>query len=148
MEIHGINSYKNKTSFGGDPILLDVFFENQFDWIVTNDDFVLNLVARELCFMSIICAITSFLIAHCGSLPKYVSTRILVILFACSDSHMCMIVLDIHWFTHQLSCQLHFISRDLDFRDLEGCYGLYCTFPISNLTPEPDSNFHIPHFPE
>ena len=27
------------------------------------------------------------------------------------------------------------------FRDLEGCYGLYRTFLISNLTPEPDPVF-------
>ncbi|RVX21889.1 Pentatricopeptide repeat-containing protein [Vitis vinifera] len=35
-----------------------------------------------------------------------------------------------------------------DFRDLEGWYGLYHTFPISNLTPEPDPVFHIPPFPK
>ena len=29
--------------------------------------------------------------------------------------------------------------------DLEGCYGLYRTFPISNLTPSPDLVFFIDH---
>ena len=42
---------QNKTGFGGGPTLLDVSFENQFDWIVIYDDFVLDLVACELCFM-------------------------------------------------------------------------------------------------
>ena len=32
------------------------------------------------------------------------------------------------------------------FRDLEGCYGPYRTFPISNLTPEPDPVFRRPIF--
>ena len=31
--------------------------------------------------------------------------------------------------------------------DLEGCYGLYRTFLISNLTPEPDPVFRRPPFP-
>ena len=78
---------------------------------------------------------------------RYVSTHILFILYTCFDSNMCMIASSIHWFSHWLSCQLHFISRD-PFRDLEGCYGLYRTFPISNLTPEPDLVFHRPPFPK
>ena len=40
--------------FGGGPTLLDVFSESQFDWIMIYDDFVLDLVTCELCFMSII----------------------------------------------------------------------------------------------
>ena len=33
------------------------------------------------------------------------------------------------------------------FRDLEGCYGFYRTFLISNLTPEPDPVFCRSPFP-
>ena len=52
-----------------------------------------------------------------------------------------MIIQDIDRLTHQLPRQLHFISRDPDFRDLEGCYDLHRTFPISNLTSELDPFF-------
>ena len=58
--IYEIDSLKNKLGFGGGPILLDVSFENQFDWIVIYDDFVFDLVTYELCFMSIIYALTPF----------------------------------------------------------------------------------------
>ena len=50
--------------------------------------------------------------AYCGSSPRYVSIPILVFLYTCFDSHMCMIVPGIHCFPHQLPHQLHFISRD------------------------------------
>ena len=65
-EIYEIDSLKNKLGFDGGPILLDVSFENQFDWIVIRDDFVLDLVTYKLCFMSIIYALTPF---HDSALP-------------------------------------------------------------------------------
>ena len=42
-----------------------------------------------------------------------------------------------------VNCHVCFtlFSRDSFLRGLKGCYGLYCTFPISNLTPEPRFGF-------
>ena len=37
-----------------------------------------------------------------------------------------------------IDCFILLVETHFFFRDLEGCYGLYRTFPISNLTPEPD----------
>ena len=46
-----------------------------------------------------------------------------------------------------IDCHVSFISLvETRLRDLEGCYGFYRTFPISNLTPEPDPVFHRPTF--
>ena len=41
-----------------------------------------------------------------------------------------------------------FYQQRPDFRDLEGYYGLHRTFPISNLTPEPDPVFRRSPFPK
>ena len=60
MEFTELIHARIKRVLGGGPTLLDVSFKNQFDWVVTCDDFVLDLVARELCFMSIIYVLTPF----------------------------------------------------------------------------------------
>ena len=49
---------QDKLGFGGGPALLDVSFGSPFDCIVLYDDFVLNLVALELCFVFINYALT------------------------------------------------------------------------------------------
>ena len=45
------------------------------------------------------------------------------------------------------NCFILLVERPI-FRDLEGCYGIYRTFPINNLTPKPDPIFHRPPFPK
>ena len=35
-------------------------------------------------------------LAHCGSWPMYAYTLIMIFHYTCSDSHMCMIIQDIH----------------------------------------------------
>ena len=47
-----------------------------------------------------------------------------------------------------VNCHVYFtlFSKDPFFRSLEGCYGLYHTFPISNLIPEPRLRFFTDSF--
>ena len=55
------------------------------------------------------------------------------------------------WFEYPLTFHVDWhvsfiLLVETRFRDLEGCYSLYRTFPISNLTLEPDLVFHRPLF--
>ena len=104
------------------------------------------LVTSVTYFMLILMHWPHFLIAHCRLLPRYASALTLTIVHACFSFH-CVIILVPIRFPYQLPWLLYFIGRDPLFRDLEGCYGLYRTFLISNLTSEPDLVFHWPPFP-
>ena len=63
---------------------------------MTCDDFVLDLLACELCFVSIICALTSFIDSTLWLIVKIHSHSHSGHFYACLDSRMCMIFLDIH----------------------------------------------------
>ena len=74
--------------FGEGPTSVIVSSKNKFDLIVISDDFVLDSVACELCFMSIICALTSF---YDSALPLADQVRI----FSHSNHHPYMFWLSI-----------------------------------------------------
>ena len=114
--------------------------------MVTCDDFVLDLVARELCFMSIIRALTSLL----DSALRIVAQ---VRIYSRLSHSLCIFRLShVHdhsgyWLIYSSIVMIaSFYQQKPDFRDLEGCYGFYYTFPISNLTLEPDPVFSQPAF--
>ena len=83
-----------------------------YDWLICLLCAIYLSCSPTCMLLFLNCALTSLLIAHGGSLPRYVPIFPLIVVYACLDSYVCMIIQDIHWLTHQLSCQLHFISRD------------------------------------
>ena len=94
------------TGFGGGPTWVTLWL---IDWllalIIIRDWF--TLLFDILAIIPKLCTI-----AHGGSLPRYVLIFPLIVVYACLDSYVCMIIQDIHWFTRKLPRQLHFISRD------------------------------------
>ena len=55
------------------------------------------------------------------------------IIYAWFDFQCMIILISIDFF---INCYTSFYLVETHFRDLEGYYGFYCTFPISNLTFE------------
>ena len=132
------------------PNMGDDSSKNKVEWSVmcAIDDFVYGLVACESCFMFIYCTLTSFLDSVWWLVAK-VRTRshsshslLSVLILTCA----CLLWVSIVFLTNCHDCCILLVETD--FRDLEECYGLYRTFPISNLTSEPNLIFHIPLFPK
>ena len=89
-----------------------------------------------------------FIIAHGGSLPRYVPVFPLIVVYACPDSHMCVIYSECSLIYSSIAMIASILLVETRLRDLEGCYGPYRTFLISNLTPEPDPVFRRSPFPK
>ena len=98
-----------------------------------------------------------FCICYCV-LTLFHDSSLLSAAKVCHRSHFVhlFIIMTCFWFVITLvsidfltNCHVCFILLvETHFsKDLEGCYGLYRIFPISNLTPEPDPIFHRPTFP-
>ena len=141
-------SYRNwfrqdKTGFGGGPIYLTSWLiDCSTDLFAMHDWFTLFLDMRLI--TSVHCSLTMF---HDSTLSF--ATKVCILSY--SVHSLCML-----WFSYVhdifrvfidllINCHDCFIlSVETHFRDLEGCYGLYHTFPISNLTPEPNLIFRRP----
>ena len=88
--IYGINSCKINGFWWGPHIC-----NWSLDWLIDRFDYDTWLIypalwpARYKLFLN--CALTLLLIAHGGSLPGYVPIFPLIVVYACPDSHMCMI---------------------------------------------------------
>ena len=113
------------------------------------DDWVFCFVTCELYFVFITCALTLFLdsafVARGRGTHPLPFQSISIAYF---DSHIVHDLGEYPLIFSQIATSASFYQQRPDFRDLEGCYGFYRTFPISNLTPEPDPVFHRPHFPK
>ena len=132
---------QDRSSFGEGPTYVILWSINWLvDWIVMRNWFMLfyNMHMIILCWFTNLGFPWDKSVLHLGTL--FVSPIHSVILFW-------IIFIGIHaWL---INCHDYFILLvETHFRGLEGCYGLYRTFPISNLTPEPDPVFHRPSFPK
>ena len=99
--IYGINSCKNKRVLAGAPhmcFMIDLLIDwlNYHAWLIL----FCSMTCSKLFFN---CALTSFfdklIVAR---RPGNIFILILVFLYACFDSHMCMIVPGIHWFSSSI----------------------------------------------
>ena len=113
------------------------------------DDWVFCFVTCELYFVFITCALTLFLdsafVARGRGTHPLPFQSISIAYF---DSHIVHDLGEYPLTFSLIATSVSLYQQRLDFRDLEGCYGPYCTFPISNLTPELDQVFHRPPFPK
>ena len=88
------------------------------------------------------------MIAHCCLLPRYVPIFTLISVYACSDSHVCMIYSGYSLIHSSIVMIASILLVETRLRDLEGCYGFCHTFPTSNLTREADPVFRKSPFPK
>ena len=105
-------------------------------------DFMIDLSYSLTCMRLFLnCALTPLLTVHGGSLPMYVSIFPLIVVYACPDSHMCMIYPEYSLIYSSIAMIASILLVGTRLRDLEGCYGFCRTFPMSNWTPEPNPIF-------
>ena len=99
--VYGINSCKINGLWWGLASINFLQNKNEFEWNV------MRAIGDSIClviwvihFMFITMHQPHFVIARCRLLIKYASTSILVILYVCFVSHMCVIVSGIHYFRY------------------------------------------------
>ena len=123
------------------PHILDFMIDWPFGWFICHACLIYSVPWHVYKYMYIFIVHWScFMIAHSWLPSRYASIHISLILYTYFASH---IVHD--WFDYSsilIDCHVSFILLvETRLRDLEGCYGFCRTFPISNLTPEPDPIF-------
>ena len=129
--------------------IIEVFPKNKFEWSVI----------CAIGFLILFSDVCDLFYDHCCALTPFLDSALWLITHVCTHSHsglsLCMF-----WFSYEhnrfeyplifllIVTLASFYQYRPDFRDLKGCYGLYRTFPISNLTSKSDPVFHIPPFPK
>ena len=127
---------QNKSGFGGGPTYVILWL---IDLFVTHNWFIplYDMHVIILCLIANIRFHWSKPVHHSGT-------------FFASPIHSIILfwVIFIWYHARLINCHDCFILLvEIRFRGLKGCYDLYCTFPISNLIPEPNPVFRRSLFP-
>ena len=127
---------QNKLGFGGGPTYVILWL---IGWLLYLFELFHSVTYMRLCC---VCLLTFVFLGVNRIIIQVHSLPLLLIQLFCFE-----------WYSFGIHAQLinyHacFISlvETHYFRGVEGCYSLYRTFPISNLTPEPIFGFNRPHF--
>ena len=122
-------------SFGGDPTY-DLFW---LSTAILNEYYLIFVLLFDMHVIFYIWVNLVFMIVHYYSLLRYDFTLTLFIFMHDSFYYLIISLISINFFINFHTCFTLF-SRPV-FMDLGGCYGLYRTFPTSNLTPGPRLGF-------